>query len=74
MLHLLAEHARRRGVLIVLEPMSHFRTHLINTPEQGMQLLALADHENLMLLLDTYHLVTEVRDYAAAMRCALPRL
>jgi D-psicose/D-tagatose/L-ribulose 3-epimerase len=74
MLHLLAEHARRRGVLIVLEPMSHFRTHLVNTPEQGMRLLTLAGHENLMLLLDTYHLVTEVRDYAAAMRCALPRL
>ena len=74
MLHALAAHAQSRGVIIVLEPMSHFRTHLINTSEQAMQLLALADHENLMLLLDTYHLVTEVRDYAAAMRCALPRL
>ena len=25
---------RGRGVAIVLEPMSHFRTHLVNTPEQ----------------------------------------
>ena len=74
MLHLLAAHAKSRGVLIVLEPMSHFRTHLVNTPEQAMRLLGLADHDNLMLLLDTYHLITEVRDFAAAIRCALPRL
>jgi D-psicose/D-tagatose/L-ribulose 3-epimerase len=74
MLHLLAAHAKSRGVLIVLEPMSHFRTHLVNTPEQAMHLLELADHDNLMLLLDTYHLITEVRDFSAAIRCALPRL
>jgi len=33
-LHQLAEHARQAGVTLVLEPMSHFRTHMINTPSQ----------------------------------------
>jgi D-psicose/D-tagatose/L-ribulose 3-epimerase len=66
-LHALAEYAAAQGVEIVLEPMSHFRTHLINTPEQAVRLLKLADHPNLGILLDTYHMVTEVRDYAAAI-------
>lgn len=64
-LHALAEYAALAGVAIVLEPMSHFRTHLINTPTQLAHLLKLADHENLLALVDTYHLVTEVRDYAS---------
>lgn len=73
-LHALAEHARRAGLKLVLEPMSHFRTHLLNTPEQAMRLLELADHPNLLVLLDTYHMVTEVRDYAAAVRTIGPKL
>lgn len=67
-LHTLAEYAAARDVAIVLEPMSHFRTHLVNTPAQLMALLDLADHANLYGLLDTYHIVTEVRDYGRAIR------
>lgn len=70
----LAEHAARAGVQIVLEPMSHFRTHLVNKPEQALHLLELAGHPNLSLLLDTYHMVCEVRDFGAAFRAAAPRL
>jgi len=70
----LAEYAWGKGVAVVLEPMSHFRTHLVNKPEQVMELIALADHPNLMALLDTYHMATEVRDYAAAIRTASARL
>ncbi|MGC8781298.1 MAG: sugar phosphate isomerase/epimerase family protein [Anaerolineae bacterium] len=64
----LAEYAAGQGVQVVIEPMSHFRTHLVNTPAQAMRLLALADHPNLSILLDTYHLITEVRDYGEAVR------
>ena len=73
-LHQLAEYAHRQGVKIVLEPMSHFRTHVVNTPEQVMRLLGMADHQNLWVLLDTYHLVTEIRDYAQAIRTVGDRL
>ncbi|MBW7882391.1 MAG: sugar phosphate isomerase/epimerase [Caldilineaceae bacterium] len=73
-LHALADYAARRNVKIVLEPMSHFRTHLVNTPAQLMQLIDQADHENLYALFDTYHLVTEVRDYGEAIRTVAPRL
>jgi D-psicose/D-tagatose/L-ribulose 3-epimerase len=73
-LHQLAEYGKEQGVAIVLEPMSHFRTHVVNTPEQVMRLIALADHPNLGVLLDTYHLITEVRDYAAAIQTVGKRL
>ena len=67
-LHRLAAHAASRGVALAIEPMSHFRTHIANTPEQILRLIELADHANLAVLLDTYHLITEVRDYGAAIR------
>jgi D-psicose/D-tagatose/L-ribulose 3-epimerase len=73
-LHRLAEHAASRGVALAIEPMSHFRTHIANTPEQTLRLIDLADHANLAVLLDTYHLLTEVRDYGAAIRTAGGRL
>jgi D-psicose/D-tagatose/L-ribulose 3-epimerase len=66
-LHLLAEYGRRQGVLVVIEPMSHFRTHIANTPQQIMRLAALAEHPTLRVALDTYHLMTEVRDFRAAI-------
>uniref|UniRef100_A0A7C1JJV9 Sugar phosphate isomerase/epimerase n=1 Tax=Caldilinea aerophila TaxID=133453 RepID=A0A7C1JJV9_9CHLR len=73
-LHKLAEYAAQRHVKIVLEPMSHFRTHLVNTAAQLMRLIDLADHANLYALFDTYHLITEERDYAAALRTLASRL
>jgi D-psicose/D-tagatose/L-ribulose 3-epimerase len=73
-LHSLAEYAGAREVKIVLEPMSHFRTHLVNSAAQVMRLIEQSDHANLFALLDTYHLITEERDYAAAVRTLAPRL
>jgi D-psicose/D-tagatose/L-ribulose 3-epimerase len=73
-LHQLAEHGERKGVKVVIEPMSHFRTHVVNTPEQAMRLISAAGHSNLYVLLDTYHMVTEVRDYDLALRTCGDRL
>ena len=73
-LHRLAEHAASRGVTLALEPMSHFRTHIANTPEQIMRLVTLADHPNLGVLLDTYHMIPEVRDFGLAIRTVGDRL
>jgi len=73
-LHQLAEQGERNGVKVVIEPMSHFRTHVVNTPEQAMRLISTADHSNLYVLLDTYHMLTEVRDYHLAFRTCRDRL
>jgi D-psicose/D-tagatose/L-ribulose 3-epimerase len=70
----LADVAGEAGVTLALEPMSRFRTHIANTPEQVLRLIEAADHENLRVLFDTYHMVNEVRDYAAAIRTLAPRL
>ena len=70
----LADEAARAGLVLALEPMSRFRTHLVNTPEQAMRLVGMADHPALRVLFDTYHMMTEVRDYAAAARTLAPRL
>lgn len=73
-LHALAEYGRRSNVGIVIEPMSHFRTHLINTPAQAMHLIDKADHANLGVLIDTYHMVTEITDFAAGLHQVASRL
>jgi D-psicose/D-tagatose/L-ribulose 3-epimerase len=73
-LHELAEYALKHEVVIVLEPMSHFRTHMVNTPQQLLSLLNLACHANLKALFDTYHVVTEIRDYPDAIRSLGSRL
>ena len=67
-LHQLAEYGKINEIQIILEPMSHFRTHLVNTPGQVLHLIALADHSNLYVLLDTYHMITEVRDYSEGIK------
>ena len=74
LLHDLAEYGARKDVKIALEPMSHFRTHLVNNPEQLMALIAQANHGNLYALFDTYHMITEVRDYAQAIGALRDRL
>ncbi|HEY3418225.1 MAG TPA: sugar phosphate isomerase/epimerase, partial [Armatimonadota bacterium] len=61
-------------VALVIEPMSHFRTSLVNTPAQALRLLELTAHDNLSVLFDTYHMVTELRDFAAALRALAPHL
>ncbi len=70
----LAEYGACKGIAVVLEPMSHFRTHVVNTPTQAMRLIDLADHPNLYVLLDTYHLATEITDFAAAIHTVAERL
>lgn len=73
-LRALAEHAGGSGVRVVVEPMSRFRTHLVTTALQARRLLEAADHPGLGINLDTYHMVTEERDYAAAIGTCLPWL
>jgi D-psicose/D-tagatose/L-ribulose 3-epimerase len=73
-LRALGEYAAARNVIVALEPMSHFRTHVVNTPEQLVRLMDLADHPALRVLFDTYHSITEIRSYAAALRTFGKRL
>jgi len=73
-LRILAEYAEGLNVRIVLEPMSRFRNHLINTSAQVMELVHMIAHRNVFVNLDTYHMVTEERDYKSAVNSTLPVL
>lgn len=73
-LYRLADFSNGLGVRLVIEPMSRFRNHLINTADRVVSLVRMAHHPYLLVNLDTYHMITEERDYGAAIRCALPVL
>lgn len=65
---ILAEFAKGLNVKLVIEPMSHFRTHLLHTGQEAFDLFTKVSHPNLFINLDTYHMVTEERDYAQAIK------
>ena len=69
-LHQLASYAEKLGVELVIEPMSRFRTHILHTAQQAVELIAKADHPNIGINLDTYHMITEERDYGKAIGIA----
>jgi len=69
-----AEHAAERGVKLAIEPLNRYETSLINTVEQGLELLEAADHPACGLLLDSFHMNIEEKDPAAAARAAGERI
>jgi D-psicose/D-tagatose/L-ribulose 3-epimerase len=68
------EEARGMGIRIALEIVNRYESHLLNTVSQALDFLALADCDNVLLHLDTFHMNVEEADMAAAIRDALPRL
>jgi D-psicose/D-tagatose/L-ribulose 3-epimerase len=66
----LADHAAARGVRLGVEPLNRYETSVVNTAEQGLEMIARLPAEAVGLALDTYHLNIEERDPAAAVRLA----
>jgi D-psicose/D-tagatose/L-ribulose 3-epimerase len=69
-----AEYAGERGVDLALEPLNRYETSLINTAEQGLEVVDELDSPALGLLLDTYHMNIEEKSPADAIRLAGRRL
>jgi D-psicose/D-tagatose/L-ribulose 3-epimerase len=69
-----AERAGERGVRLAVEPLNRYETSLINTVEQGLELVELVGSEACGLLLDTYHMNIEEKHPAAAARGAGSRI
>ena len=65
-----ADHAAARGVRLGVEPLNRYETSVVNTAEQGLEMIAGLPAEAVGLALDTYHLNIEERDPAAAIRLA----
>jgi sugar phosphate isomerase/epimerase len=51
--------AAPHGVRLVLEPINHYETTLINNVEQGLELIETVRADNFGLLLDTFHMNIE---------------
>jgi D-psicose/D-tagatose/L-ribulose 3-epimerase len=69
-----AELAAERGVKLAIEPLNRYETSLINTVEQGLELLEAVDHAACGLLLDTFHMNIEEKDPAVAAGAAGERI
>lgn len=65
-----AEYAGERGVALAIEPLNRFETDLVNTVEQGVDLVERIGLPNVGLMLDTFHMNIEEKDLGAAIRSA----
>lgn len=59
----LAHYARDYDVKLALEPVSRYETYLLNTTQQGLDMVARVDEPNVGLLLDTYHMNIEEKGF-----------
>jgi D-psicose/D-tagatose/L-ribulose 3-epimerase len=65
-----ADHAGARGVRLGVEPLNRYETSLVNTVQQGLEVLDGLPTDTVGLALDTYHLNIEEQDPVAAVRAA----
>ena len=73
-IHRIAETAQTAGIRLCAELVNRYETALLNTVDQALSYLALVDHPNLRLHLDTYHMAIEEARPAEALARALPHL
>ncbi|PZO73892.1 MAG: sugar phosphate isomerase/epimerase [Mesorhizobium amorphae] len=69
-----ADHAGSFGVELGIEPLNRFETDLVNTVDQGLDLLERIERPNVGLLLDTFHMNIEEKSIPAAIRRAEGRI
>jgi D-psicose/D-tagatose/L-ribulose 3-epimerase len=62
-----AKYAADVGVKLAIEPLNRFETDLVNTVDQGLELVQDVGADNVGLLLDTFHMNIEEKDIPAAI-------
>jgi len=63
-----AERAGQTGVLLAIEPLNRFETHVLNTAADAARMVREVDSPHLKVQLDTFHANIEEKDTAAAIR------
>lgn len=66
--------AGERGIRLALEPLNRFETSLINTVEQGLDVIDRLRSPALGVLLDTFHMNIEEKNSAQAIHLAGPHI
>ncbi len=70
----LADYARKKGVVLCVEPLNRFETSFLNTVEQAIPVIDRVDSPACGLLLDTFHMNIEEQSLGAAIRAAGDRV
>ena len=71
---LLADYAAGAGVLFVMEVINHYETCLFYNVDRALRFMADVDHENLAIMIDTYHMNIEEDDSCKAIRRVADKL
>lgn len=66
----MGDYAADRGIIFGIECINRYETSLINTAEQGMELVELVDHPNVGVHLDSFHMGIEEKDFGKAIERA----
>ena len=56
--------AAQHGITIAIEPINRLESNIINNAAEGLRLMRAADHPNVQILIDYYHLEMEHEDHA----------
>ena len=65
-----ADHAGGAGVMLAIEPLNRFETHVLNTAADAVAMVRAVGSDHLKVQLDTFHGNIEEKDTAAAIRQA----
>lgn len=68
-----AQHARKLGITLGIEPCNRYETHLLNTSTQAMMLQDMIDEPNVTIHFDTYHMNIEEKGIGSALRASAGR-
>jgi D-psicose/D-tagatose/L-ribulose 3-epimerase len=65
-----AQHARKLGITLGIEPCNRYETHLLNTSSQALKMLEMIDEPNVTIHFDTYHMNIEEKGIGSGLRKA----
>ena len=63
-----AQHARKLGITLGIEPCNRYETHLLNTSTQALAMLEMIDEPNVTIHFDTYHMNIEEKGIGHGLR------
>lgn len=66
----LGDVAKKYGVTIVIEPLNHTETNLINSGKEGLALMRQVNHPSVGILLDYYHMCVDHEDVSIVAQAA----
>ena len=64
----MAPEAKKRGIVIAVEPLQSRETNIINTAAEGLEWVKAVGHPNFALMVDFYHLSNEKEDPAILVK------